>query len=235
MATSTKQIEANRQNAQKSTGPKTKPGKNRSRYNAKKHGLLTKTFEPIEDAFEHKKDFTKLTDDLYDEYLPQSPLEKILVERLISVTWRIRLIQLIDANAFENQFKSKEEAAMIDPENLNLSCRYETMLNRQFYQLMDRLEKLQSNRKHQEEAETTQQNVKIRNEPIEGENNDNPVPANHLGKPRNSARSLTPRPTSIIKPIVTARSRATMKYPSNPIGLFPTNVTKGGSIRPKLI
>ncbi len=36
---SQRQIEANRRNAQKSTGPKTQAGKARSRLNARKHGL----------------------------------------------------------------------------------------------------------------------------------------------------------------------------------------------------
>ncbi len=242
MATSAKQIEANRRNAMKSTGPKTKPGKSRSRYNAKKHGLLTKTLEAVEVAFEWKKDLEKLTDELYDEYRPQSPLEKIMVERLISVTWRIRRIQLIDANEFETQFESHEQATMIDPENLNLICRYETMLNRQFYQLIDRLEKLQNNRKAQteagkspEETKLSPPKVKIRNEPICGKNGDNPLQPNHLEKTRSSASSQTPRPTAVRKPVTSSRPQAAMKCSPNPMGIYPTNATKGGLIRPKLI
>src|SRR6476619_5991854 len=34
-----KQIEANRRNAQKSTGPKTEEGKTKSKFNAMKHGM----------------------------------------------------------------------------------------------------------------------------------------------------------------------------------------------------
>ena len=37
--TSPEKIEANRRNAQKSTGPRTPEGKSRSRWNALKHGL----------------------------------------------------------------------------------------------------------------------------------------------------------------------------------------------------
>ncbi len=39
---SEKQVRANRQNAQKSTGPKTPEGKAAVRLNAAKHGLLSK-------------------------------------------------------------------------------------------------------------------------------------------------------------------------------------------------
>ncbi len=40
---SEKQIAANRQNARKSTGPKTDAGKQRSRQNAFRHGLTAQT------------------------------------------------------------------------------------------------------------------------------------------------------------------------------------------------
>ena len=43
---SQRQIDANRRNAQKSTGPKTQPGRERSRLNALKHGLSRKRPTP---------------------------------------------------------------------------------------------------------------------------------------------------------------------------------------------
>ena len=54
--TSYRQIEANRRNALKSTGPKTEAGKHSSRCNAVRHGLTAETvigaLEDAEDAFE---------------------------------------------------------------------------------------------------------------------------------------------------------------------------------------
>lgn len=49
--TSFKQIEANRGNARKSTGPRTEQGKQLSRCNAIRHGLTAETvLEVLEDA-----------------------------------------------------------------------------------------------------------------------------------------------------------------------------------------
>jgi hypothetical protein len=48
--TSLRQIESNRRNALRSTGPKTGTGKQRSSQNSVRHGLTTETMiEPLED------------------------------------------------------------------------------------------------------------------------------------------------------------------------------------------
>jgi hypothetical protein len=53
--TSLQQWGANRENAQKSTGPRTEEGKRRSRRNALRHGLAAETvIEIIEDAEDYK-------------------------------------------------------------------------------------------------------------------------------------------------------------------------------------
>jgi hypothetical protein len=53
--TSFRQIEANRRNARKSTGPTTEEGKQRSRCNAARHGLTAETvIGALEDAEDYK-------------------------------------------------------------------------------------------------------------------------------------------------------------------------------------
>jgi hypothetical protein len=85
--TSFRQIEANRRNAIKSTGPNTKAGKDRSRRNAVRHGLCAETviglIEPVDDyrAFEAS---------VIADYEAQTAVERELVLRLASLLWRLR-------------------------------------------------------------------------------------------------------------------------------------------------
>src|SRR5258706_6353308 len=53
--TSLRQIESNRRNAQRSTGPKTQSGKQRSSQNAVRHGLTAETvIGPLEDPADYR-------------------------------------------------------------------------------------------------------------------------------------------------------------------------------------
>jgi hypothetical protein len=85
--TSYRQIEANRRNALKSTGPRTEPGKQVSRCNAARHGLTAETvISALEDAEDYKAFEAAITAD----YDAQSAVERELVLRLASVLWRLR-------------------------------------------------------------------------------------------------------------------------------------------------
>ena len=77
--------EANRKNAQRSTGPKTARGKDFSRLNSLKHGLLARALPLRNMPFcpkEEEKDLEKLLRDLSLELRPQGRIEEMLVERI---------------------------------------------------------------------------------------------------------------------------------------------------------
>jgi hypothetical protein len=93
-----KQIEANRANALKSTGPKTQAGKGRSRLNSRKHGLTAKSVVLWN---EKQADFDELRDELVDEYNPRSAMEHELVENLAALLWRLRRVPTFEANIIE--------------------------------------------------------------------------------------------------------------------------------------
>jgi hypothetical protein len=98
--TSIKQIEANRRNSLKSTGPKTDAGKQTSRCNAVRHGLTAETvIGALEDAEDYKGFELAITAD----YDAQSAVERELVLRLASLLWRLRRATTIETGLFEIQ------------------------------------------------------------------------------------------------------------------------------------
>jgi hypothetical protein len=98
--TSFKQIEANRRNAHKSTGPKTEAGKTASRCNAVRHGL---TAETVIGALEDAEDYKVFEATVTADYDAQSAVERELVLRLASLLWRLRRATKVETGLFEIQ------------------------------------------------------------------------------------------------------------------------------------
>jgi hypothetical protein len=96
---SLKQIEANRRNALKSTGPRTPEGKERSRRNALRHGL---TAETVIAAIEDAEDYQAFETAVIADYDVESAVERELVLRLASVLWRLRRATGIETALFES-------------------------------------------------------------------------------------------------------------------------------------
>ena len=96
---SLKQIEANRRNALKSTGPTTPEGKERSRRNALRHGL---TAETVIAALEDAEDYQAFEAAVTADYDAESAVERELVLRLASVLWRLRRATGIETAIFES-------------------------------------------------------------------------------------------------------------------------------------
>ena len=98
--TSFKQIEANRRNALRSTGPKTEAGKEVSRRNAVRHGL---TAETVIGALEDAEDYRAFEAAVMTDYDAQSAVERELVLRLASLLWRLRRATAMETGLFEIQ------------------------------------------------------------------------------------------------------------------------------------
>jgi len=96
---SLKQIEANRHNALKSTGPTTPEGKRRSRSNATRHGL---TAETVIAALEDSEDYQAFEAAVISDYDAETAVERELVLRLASVLWRLRRATGIETALFES-------------------------------------------------------------------------------------------------------------------------------------
>src|SRR5205823_13734609 len=82
---SEQQIEANRLNAQKSTGPSTPEGRAAVSLNGLKYGLYAETLIlPGEDPAE----FDALLDRFHAEHQPATPTEEAFVSQIVMATWR---------------------------------------------------------------------------------------------------------------------------------------------------
>src|SRR5437879_5839455 len=94
------QINANRLNAQKSTGPTSPEGKARSAMNALKSGI---------DAWSHiipgedPADLESLTEQFLLHYRPADPIQLSLVDTLISTEWIKRRLRRIEAQLWNYQ------------------------------------------------------------------------------------------------------------------------------------
>jgi hypothetical protein len=100
--TSFRQIEANRRNAQLSTGPTTEEGKKKSRQNAVRHGL---TAETVIDALEDAEDYAAFEMAITADHNAPSAVERELVLRLASLLWRLRRATAIESGLFKIQAK----------------------------------------------------------------------------------------------------------------------------------
>jgi len=98
--TSLRQIESNRRNAQRSTGPKTPNGKQRSSQNAIRHGLTAETvIGPLEDPADYQA-FEQAVTTAYDA---ETAVERELVLRLASLLWRLRRATSVETGLLQIQ------------------------------------------------------------------------------------------------------------------------------------
>src|SRR4029453_19216592 len=104
---SLKQIQANRLNTLKSTGPKTSEGKERSRCNAIRHGL---TAETVIVGFEDAGDYEAFEATVIADYDARSAVERGLVLRLASVLWRLRRATGIETALFDSVIKQSGQS-----------------------------------------------------------------------------------------------------------------------------
>jgi hypothetical protein len=120
--TSFRQIEANRRNAIRSTGPNTEEGKCRSRRNAIRHGLCAETVIEIAEDIEDYREFEAA---VIADYDAQTAVERELVLRLASLLWRLRRATAIETDLLRiqaeilrdrrNKFQGQREASQPTP------------------------------------------------------------------------------------------------------------------------
>jgi hypothetical protein len=92
-----RRIEANRRNAQRSTGPKTPEGKARTAQNAVVTGLLARgTLLPDEDP----QALETLAEAMETAWKPEGTQEQLLVEMMVRALWRLGRLGRVEAGIF---------------------------------------------------------------------------------------------------------------------------------------
>lgn len=135
-------IEANRNNALKSTGPKTSTGKTLVSRNALRHGLLSRE-ALLSD--EDRSVFRALASNLREDLEPVGTLEEILVDRVVAAVWRLRRVHTIETGLlYEGDWLSGPRSLWGDS-CLKLS-RYEAAIERGLFRALHELERLQTRR-----------------------------------------------------------------------------------------
>jgi hypothetical protein len=110
MIISEKQQQANRQNAQKSTGPNTPEGREAIRFNALTYGLRTReTIIPTENA----KEYSDLWDELDAEWQPQTRTERIYLETMVTSQWLLKRIADSESRIYEDIENVEERFKML--------------------------------------------------------------------------------------------------------------------------
>jgi hypothetical protein len=170
------QTRANKENAKRSSGPRTAAGKAKSSQNAFKHGLRAQaTVLPDENL----DDFEFLSSELEDQFQPQTAVEWNLLRQLADAEWRMRRVPCLEAallaaklnetvryygNFPERLPEDDAEADMVligaaaesdasGGDTFSKLSRYEARLSYRYFKALEHLQKNQSLRKRAAEPE----------------------------------------------------------------------------------
>jgi hypothetical protein len=97
---SNNKVRANRENAKKSTGPRTLSGKEKVSGNALSHGLTAEKHVIIGESIE---EFNALKESMFQVYKPDGVCEEEIFIKLIELLWRLRRVGLIETGIYGNE------------------------------------------------------------------------------------------------------------------------------------
>jgi hypothetical protein len=168
---SDKQLEANRNNARLSSGPRTEAGRNHSRMNALRHGLTGQVTTMTDDD---RAAHDQLSKALIASLAPEGAMETQLAQRIATDSWRLNRASAIEDNLFalglyehsgqllpdfEQPGHEQIDAALttarvftLESKQLQLLTLYEQRINRSIQKNLALLQSLQATRKAEHEA-----------------------------------------------------------------------------------
>ena len=166
---SQKQIDANRRNAQKSTGPITEAGKAIAKFNALRHGM---TAESAVLPYEDHLAYAMLREALLSHYAPANIAEEMLVDVVANSYWRLLRARRVETstlklgiqalkqrNGLNPAPNSKDDDALAvfftdDNDNMRNQERYHGTIERSYFRAVETLRKVQNDRIRDERRTT---------------------------------------------------------------------------------
>ena len=149
---SPRKLAANRANAHRSTGPQTAEGKAKSSQNSCKHGFFARKPLPAgEEGDQLWEEYRDLVDGIWEYYQPEGYMEGLLTEKI--ATESIRFSRLLD---YESKYLGQKQAFYF--QGVDRVLRFQSAINRQLFQTIHELERLQANRKAQRNRPEDQRN-----------------------------------------------------------------------------
>ena len=137
---SPQKLAANRTNAQRSTGPRTSAGKQRSSQNSYKHGFYSLRLFPNNELFaQDGADYNRISAAYWNHYAPVGDLEKYCVETIAVESLRL-------ARLFGHEQKVLAWRAPFEQRSIDRIVRYESKVSRQREKAIEQLERLQEAR-----------------------------------------------------------------------------------------
>ena len=166
---SEKQLEANRRNAEKSTGPRTAEGKAISSRNACRHNLTGQVTVMTD---EDRVALEKFSTGIIASLAPETAMERQLAHAIAQASWRLNRMCAVEDNIFALGFPGPEadfdanhpqvHAALTqarvfleNPKQFQLLTLYAQRTNRDIEKNMKLLKQLQSERKTTHKSEMT--------------------------------------------------------------------------------
>jgi len=108
------QVQANRLNAQRSTGPRTPEGKAAAARNAVKHGLLA---GQVVIHGEDPAEFDLYRAGMLAELAPVGAVEEMLAERAVSLAWRLRRAERLQSAVFATVYRENAHDVVLWPKH----------------------------------------------------------------------------------------------------------------------
>lgn len=148
--TTQKQLDANRLNAQQSTGPKSLEGKAAVSKNPLKHGVFSRQ---VVLEGESKKEFEALKIEFYEQFRPEGLLEQLFCERALAAAWRLSRITQMESMLIDCAARGSCSGGIIEVlagcqgDELALLSRYEISLEKILFRSLAELKALQTEKR----------------------------------------------------------------------------------------